>query len=67
MPLGLQAKLLRVIQDRAVVRVGGKDPVPVDTRLVLATHQDLPARIHEGRFRKDLFFRINVITAGFTR
>jgi DNA-binding NtrC family response regulator len=61
MPLPLQAKLLRVLQDRAVVRVGGQRPIPVDTRLVLATHQDLEALIGEGRFREDLFFRINLL------
>jgi DNA-binding NtrC family response regulator len=62
MPLGLQAKLLRVLQERAVVRVGGRGPIAVDTRLVLATHQDLESRIKDGRFRADLFFRINVVT-----
>ncbi len=61
MPLPLQAKLLRVLQERAVLRVGGKAPIPVDTRVVLATHQDLEKRIEEGRFREDLYYRINVV------
>lgn len=61
MPLALQAKLLRVLQDRAVVRVGGRAPIQVDTRVLLATHQDLAQLITEGRFREDLFFRINVV------
>jgi DNA-binding NtrC family response regulator len=61
MPLPLQAKLLRVLQERAVVRVGGRRPIPVDTRVVLATHQDLEGLIADGRFREDLFFRINVV------
>ena len=58
MPLPLQAKLLRVLQERTVVRVGGKGPIPVDARVVLATHQDLEGLIIDGRFREDLFFRI---------
>jgi two-component system response regulator HydG len=61
MPLPLQAKLLRVLQERAVTRVGGRAPIPVDTRVVLATHQDLEQLIQEGRFREDLYFRINVV------
>jgi two-component system response regulator HydG len=61
MPLPLQAKMLRVLQERAVVRVGGKAPIPVDTRVVLATHQDLEGQIEAGKFREDLFFRINVV------
>jgi DNA-binding NtrC family response regulator len=61
MPLPLQAKLLRVLQERTVVRVGGKGPIPVDARVVLATHQDLEGRILDGRFREDLFFRINMV------
>jgi two-component system, NtrC family, response regulator HydG len=61
MPLPLQAKLLRVLQERAVVRVGGKAPIPVDARVVLATHQDLEQLVAEDRFREDLYFRINVV------
>ena len=61
MPLPLQAKLLRVLQEQQVMRVGGRAPIPVSARLVLATHQDLEAMIADGRFREDLFFRINVV------
>jgi two-component system response regulator HydG len=61
MPLPLQAKLLRVLQERAVLRVGGRAPIPVDTRVVLATHQDLESLIRQGRFREDLYYRINVV------
>ncbi|MCW3474143.1 sigma-54-dependent transcriptional regulator [Limobrevibacterium gyesilva] len=56
----LQAKLLRVLQDRVVTPVGGK-PVPVDVRILAATHQDLEARVREGRFREDLFWRLGVV------
>jgi transcriptional regulator of acetoin/glycerol metabolism len=59
MPLSLQARLLRVLQDREVVPLGGGKPVAVDFRLVCATHRDLPAAIAEGRFRTDLYYRLN--------
>ena len=61
MPLPLQAKLLRVLQERTLVRVGGKGPIAVDARVVLATHQDLEGLILDGRFREDLYFRINMV------
>jgi two-component system, NtrC family, response regulator HydG len=61
LPLPLQGKLLRVLQERAVVRVGGRAPIPVDTRLVLATHQNLEQRVADGRFREDLLFHIKVV------
>jgi len=57
-PLALQVKLLRFLQERVVERVGGRQPIPVDTRIVCATHQDLPAMIGEGRFREDLYYRL---------
>ena len=62
MPMALQAKLLRFLQERVVERVGGRDEIPVDVRVVCATNQDLDAGIREGRFREDLFYRISEIT-----
>ena len=56
-----QAKLLRVLQEREVEWVGGRKPVPVDIRLVAATSKDLSAEIETGRFRQDLFFRLNIV------
>jgi len=57
----LQAKLLRVLQQREFVRLGGAQPIKVDVRLIAATNQDLRAAADQGRFRKDLFFRLNVV------
>jgi two-component system response regulator AtoC len=58
----LQAKLLQVLQDEEFYRVGGKRPVRVDARVVVATNRNLEAAIHEGTFREDLFYRLNVVT-----
>ena len=61
MPLLMQVKLLRVLQHRTIMRVGGVRPIPVDVRIVAATNRDLEKSLREGTFREDLYFRINVI------
>jgi DNA-binding NtrC family response regulator len=61
LPLGLQSKLLRVIQERAFERLGSSETIRVDVRFVAATNCDLLERIEEGRFREDLYYRLNVI------
>jgi DNA-binding NtrC family response regulator len=61
MPLAAQAKLLRVIQERRITRIGGDHPVAVHLRLVCATHRDLGQWVADGRFREDLFYRIHVV------
>ncbi len=61
MPLDLQVKLLRVLQEREIERVGGKHPVPVDVRVVCATAKNLETEIEKGNFRQDLFYRLQVI------
>jgi two-component system, NtrC family, response regulator len=62
LPMELQAKLLRFLQERVVERVGGRQEIPVDVRIICATHQDLSSHIRDGRFREDLFYRISEIT-----
>jgi two-component system NtrC family response regulator len=57
-PLPLQVKLLRFLQERVIERIGGRAPIAVDTRIVCATHQDLDAMIAQGRFRDDLYYRL---------
>src|SRR3954453_7196126 len=57
-PLPLQVKLLRFLQERVIERIGGRQAIPVDTRIVCATHQNLEAMIAEGRFREDLYYRL---------
>lgn len=61
MPLSMQVKLLRVIQEREVIRVGGTRPTPLDVRFVAATAGDLKTAVKEGAFRQDLYFRLNVV------
>ena len=60
MDLAMQAKILRALQERVVTPVGGK-PVPVDVRIIAATHRDLKQRVGEGSFREDLFYRLHVV------
>ena len=61
MPLPLQAKLLRAIENRTIQRVGGAQDIKIDLRLICATHRDLEKKVESGEFRADLFFRINVL------
>lgn len=61
MPQQIQSHLLRVLQEKTITRLGGRMPVPVDVRVIVATHRDLIALVEEGTFRLDLFYRINVI------
>ncbi|MCB2226058.1 MAG: sigma-54 dependent transcriptional regulator [Desulfarculaceae bacterium] len=61
MPMAMQVKLLRVIQEKVVTRVGGTEPIPVDVRIVAATNQDLKHLVEQGQFRSDLFYRLNVV------
>lgn len=61
LPLTLQAKLLRVLEERSVLPVGGRDPIPIDVRFVAATHRSLRELVREGQFRADLMYRLRVI------
>ncbi len=62
MPLSLQAKLLRFLQERVIERVGGRQEIPVDVRVICATHKDLPQLAREKAFREDLYYRISELT-----
>jgi two-component system NtrC family response regulator len=62
LPMSLQAKLLRFLQERVVERIGGRDEIPVDVRVVCATHQNLSDKISTGTFREDLYYRISEIS-----
>jgi Nif-specific regulatory protein len=61
LPLPVQVKLLRVLQEKVIERLGGRLEIPVDVRIVAATHQDISGFVREGRFRLDLYYRLNVI------
>jgi len=67
LPMSLQAKLLRFIQERVVERIGGRQEIPVDVRVVCATHQDLLGNIKSGTFREDLYYRISGMTITIPR
>jgi DNA-binding NtrC family response regulator len=60
MPMIAQAKLLRVLQEKEIHKVGGDDPIEVDVRVIATTNRDLESQVHEGNFREDLFYRLNV-------
>ena len=66
MPTVMQVKLLRVLEERVIERVGSTESIPVDVRLIAATHRDLPKRIEEGKFREDLFYRLSVFPIEIT-
>ncbi|MCV4076469.1 propionate catabolism operon regulatory protein PrpR [Pseudomonas monteilii] len=61
MPVSLQTRLLRVLQEREVLRLGGTEPISIDVRVIAATHQDLRGAIEAGRFRTDLYYRLNIL------
>ncbi len=60
-PMSMQIKLLRVLQERKVERVGGTEPIEIDVRLIAATHQDMEKLVKDGKFREDLYYRLNVV------
>jgi two-component system NtrC family response regulator len=62
LPLALQVKLLRFLQERQIERIGGRQPITIDTRVITATNRDLKHALTEGRFREDLYFRLAVVT-----
>ncbi len=62
LPLALQSKLLRFLQERVIERVGGREEIPINVRIICATHQDLQGKIADGSFREDLYYRISEIT-----
>jgi two-component system NtrC family response regulator len=62
MPLGLQAKMLRFLQERVIERIGGRCEIPVNIRVICATHRDVPAMVEDGSFREDFFYRVGEIS-----
>ncbi len=61
MPFSLQVKILRVLQEKSITRLGGTEPLPINARIVCATNKDLEQMVRDGKFREDLFFRLNVV------
>lgn len=61
MPINIQAKLLRLLEERKIERLGGREPIPVDVRIIAATNRNLEEAVAEGRFREDLYYRLNVV------
>jgi len=62
MPFSIQAKILRLLQEKSIERLGGREPIPVDVRIIAATNRDLEGALREGRFREDLYYRLKVVT-----
>ncbi len=62
MPMSVQAKILRLLQERQIERLGGREPIPVDVRIIAATNRDMEAAVTEGRLREDLYYRLKVVT-----
>jgi DNA-binding NtrC family response regulator len=62
MPFTIQAKILRLLQEKSIERLGGKQPIPVDVRIIAATNRDLEAAVKEGKFREDLYYRLKVVS-----
>ncbi|OGP58482.1 MAG: Fis family transcriptional regulator [Deltaproteobacteria bacterium RBG_13_61_14] len=64
MPLSIQAKILRLLQEKSLERLGGRESIPADVRILAATNRDLESALAEGRFREDLYYRLKVVTIG---
>jgi DNA-binding NtrC family response regulator len=62
MPFGIQSKILRLLQERSIERLGGRETIPVDVRIIAATNRDLETALQQGRFREDLYYRLKVVT-----
>ncbi len=62
MPFTIQSKILRLLQEKSIERLGGREPIPVDVRILAATNRDLESALAEGRFREDLYYRLKVVT-----
>jgi len=62
MPFNIQSEILRLLQEKSIERLGGREPIPVDVRIIAATNRDLEASLAQGKFREDLYYRLNVVT-----